>query len=214
MTYITFVCFDCETTGLDGENDEVIEVAANKFTFVPDEHVNFVALETGRFQSLVKPKQEISAFITSINHITNDMVSNAPDLRPVLVDFLRFCGGASILVAHNASFDAEFIGRGIRRNAIPMALNPIFDSLKLVKKIMPEFRSYKLVEIAKRLHGQTGVNLKTNRLHRAEYDCIVLREICCACLRKRYQCSDMLQDRAIKKLVQVHGKPLFFPDFA
>lgn len=214
MNYISVVAFDVETTGLDGENDEIIEVAANKFTFIPDEKVSFVTVETGRFSSLVKPKNEISAFITSINHITNEMVKDAPDLRPVLVDFLRFCGGASILVAHNASFDAKFIGRGIRRNAIPMALNPIFDSLKMVKKIMPEFRSYKLVEIAKRLHGQTGVNLETNRLHRAEYDCIILREICCACLRKRYQCSDMLQASAMKKLIQIHGKPLFFPDFA
>lgn len=214
MSYITVVAFDTETTGLEAESEDIIEIAANRFTFCPEEGIGFTAVEVNRFQSLVKPTKEIPAFITGINHISNEMVKDAPDLKPVLFDFLRFCGPSSILVAHNASFDAAFVGRAVRQLAMPMPLNPIFDSLKMIKKIMPEFRSYKLVEVAKRLHGQTGVNLDLSKLHRAEYDGIILREVFCACLRKRFQCSDLLQDRALKKLITVHGKPLFFPDFA
>jgi DNA polymerase-3 subunit epsilon len=214
MSYITVVAFDTETTGLEADSEEILEIAANRFTFSPADGAGFKSVEVGKFQSLVKPKKKIPAFITQINNISNEMVKDAPDLLPVLLDFIRFCGPSSILVAHNASFDAAFVGKAVRRLSMPMPLNPIFDSLKMIKKIMPEFRSYKLVEVAKRLQNQTGVDLDLSKLHRAEYDGIVLREVFCACLRKRYQCSDLLQDRALKNLISVHGKPLFFPDFA
>ena len=59
---------DTETTGLHPPNDKVVEVA------IADLGGN-VLLNT-----LVNPEQEIG-FATTIHHITDDMVANAPTLE-------------------------------------------------------------------------------------------------------------------------------------
>lgn len=213
MSYVTAVAFDVETTGLSPEVEEILEVAAVKFTFDPEKGLDGI-VDLGSYVSLVKPNKKIPFFITEINNIDDQMVENAPTLAEVLPKFLRFCGISSILVAHNASFDAAFIGRGVRKCSLPMPLNPVFDSLKMIKKIMPEFCSYKLKEIARKLDGQTAIKLEKAKLHRAEYDCIVLREVFVTCLKKRFSSKDLLQHNAVKELTKVHGKPIAFMDFA
>lgn len=210
MIFITAVSFDVETTGLSPETEEILEVAAVKFTFNPEGGT----VDLGTFTSLVKPTKKIPHFITEINNIDDDMVKDAPEPREVLPKFFRFCGINSIMVAHNASFDAAFLGKAIRRCQMPMPLNPIFDSLKMIRKIMPEYNSYKLKEIAKKLDGQTAIHLEQAKLHRAEYDCIVLREVFCACLKKRMQHNDLAQNIAVKALTKIHGKPIAFMDLA
>lgn len=65
----TFVVYDVETTGLEAETCELIEIGAVKI-------VNGVYTE--KFQTLIKPKEKISDFITEITGITNEMVENAP----------------------------------------------------------------------------------------------------------------------------------------
>jgi DNA polymerase III epsilon subunit family exonuclease len=210
VNFITVVSFDVETTGLSPETEEILEIAAVKFTFNQEGGT----IDLGAFTSLVKPTKKIPRFITEINNISDDMVKDAPELSVVLPKFFRFCGINSIMVAHNASFDAAFIGKAIRKCRMPMPLNPVFDSLKMIRKIMPEFRSHKLKEIAKSLTGQTALELDSSKLHRAEYDCIVLREVFCACLKKRMQHKDLAQDTAVKALTKIHGKPIAFIDLS
>jgi DNA polymerase III subunit epsilon len=213
VSYISVVAFDVETTGLSSEIEDILEIAAVKFTFDPNLGLGGL-VDLGTFTSLVKPTKKIPFFITEINNIDDAMVKDAPEPKEVLPKFFRFCGISSIMIAHNASFDAAFIGRGVRKCAMPMPLNPVFDTLKLIKKIMPEYNSYKLSQIAKKLDGQTAIALESAKLHRAEYDCIVLREVFCACLKKRFQNGDLLQRNAVKEISRVHGKPIAFMDFA
>jgi DNA polymerase III epsilon subunit family exonuclease len=207
------VAFDVETTGLDPEKEELIEIAGIKFTFEKKEG-KLVTKEIAQYSSLVKPGKLIPEDATRVNHITNQMVENAPELKPVLTAFLRFCGLSSILVAHNASFDASFLGKAIRKQGLVMPQNPIIDSLKFIRKIMPEYASHKLGEVARKLGDQTGVTLDKGELHRATYDCHILKEVMCACLRKRYQDKDLAMDQAVKSFESVHGAPLSFVQFA
>jgi DNA polymerase III epsilon subunit family exonuclease len=207
------VAFDVETTGLDPEKEELIEIAGIKFTFEKKDG-KLATKEIAQYTSLVKPGKLIPEDATRVNHITNQMVENAPELKPVLTAFLRFCGLSSILVAHNASFDASFLGKAIRRQGLVMPQNPIIDSLKFIRKIMPEYASHKLGEIARKLGDQTGVILDKGELHRATYDCHILKEVMCVCLRKRYQDKDLAMDQAVKSFESVHGAPLSFVQFA
>jgi DNA polymerase-3 subunit epsilon len=213
LPFVTMVAFDVETTGLDPEKEDLLEIAGVKFTFEKREG-KLVTKEIGQYGSLVKPSKLIPEDATRVNNITNQMVENAPEVKPVLQAFLRFCGLSSILVAHNASFDAAFLGKAIRKQGLVMPQNPIIDSLKFIRKIMPEYASHKLSEIARKLGDQTGIVLNRGELHRATYDCVVLREVMCTCLRKRYQDKDLAMDQAVKSFESVHGAPLSFVQFA
>lgn len=213
LPFITMVAFDVETTGLDPDKEEVIEIAGVKFTFEKKDG-KLVTREIGQYGSLVKPGKLIPEEASRVNNITNQMVENAPEIKPVLQAFLRFCGLSSVLVAHNASFDAAFLGKAIRKQGLVMPQNPIIDSLKFIRKIMPEYASHKLGEIARKLGDQTGMALSKDELHRATYDCQVLKEVLCTCLRKRYQDKDLAMDVAVKSFESVHGQPLAFSQFA
>jgi DNA polymerase III subunit epsilon len=213
LPFVTMVAFDVETTGLDSEREEIIELAGVKFTFAKDQG-KLITKEISQYSSLVKPGKLIPDEATRINNITNQMVENAPELKSVLTAFHRFCGLSSILVAHNASFDAAFLGKAIRKQGLVMPQHPIIDSLKFVRKIMPEYASHKLGELARKLSDQTAITLNKGELHRATYDCQVLKEVFCACLRKRYQDKDLAMDQALKSFESVHGPSLSFVQFA
>ena len=212
LPFVTMVAFDVETTGLDPDKEEVIELAGVKFTFEKKDG-KLITREIGQYCSLVKPGKLIPDEATRINNITNQMVESAPDLKPVLSAFLRFCGLSSILVAHNASFDAAFLGKGIRKQGLVMPQTPIIDSLKLLRKIFPEYASHKLSEVARKLGDQTGMAPNHSELHRATYDCQILKEVLCACLRKRYQDKDLAMDQALKSFESMHGPSLSFAQF-
>ena len=65
---------DVETTGLDPQKDEIIELAMVPFTYGPDGQIYEVR---DSFQSFRQPTSPISSEITKITGITNEMVANA-----------------------------------------------------------------------------------------------------------------------------------------
>src|SRR5690606_4414339 len=213
LPFITLVAFDVETTGLEAEKEDIIELAGVKFT-LERQNGKLVPRETGRFESFVKPSKLIPEEATRINNITNAMVENAPEPKDVLQKFFRFCGLSSVLVAHNAEFDTKFVARAIRRHGLVVPQNPVVDSLKCLRKIFPEYSSHRLGEVARKLGDQTGLVLSHGDLHRAAYDCMVLMEVFTACLRKRFQDKDLLMDCALKSLESLHGPALRFDQFA
>lgn len=97
--YPEFVVFDTETTGLSPAKDRIVELSAIRF-------VNGIPTEI--FETFINPEREISPETTAINHITNDMVADAPTISKVLPSFEAFVG-KSPLVAHNLEFDIKFL---------------------------------------------------------------------------------------------------------
>ena len=74
----TFIAFDTETTGLSSTTDRVIEIGAIKFD------------KTGiidKFETLINPQKPIPVECTEINHITNEMVKDAPTAEVALKKF-------------------------------------------------------------------------------------------------------------------------------
>ena len=96
---------DVETTGLDHQRDEIIELAMMPFTYGLDGAV--FSVEEG-FQGLRQPSEPISPEITAITGITNDMVAGQV-IDPA--DVARFAAPASLVIAHNAAFDRRFLER-------------------------------------------------------------------------------------------------------
>jgi len=207
LPYVTFVAFDLETTGLYAKKDEIIEVAGVKYTLEKKDG-KISAKTIGEYSSFVKPNMFIPKEATRINKITDQMVDDAPPAKKVLTEFIRFCGLSTVLVAHNAAFDSEFLAKTLKRNGMMIPQNPVIDSLKVSRKIMLEAPSHKLGELAKRLGNQLSLKVDEANLHRALYDCEVLKEVFTACLRKRFQEKELTMDKAIQSIEKVHGTAL------
>lgn len=97
------VILDVETTGLDHEQDEIIELAIVSFEFAADGRI-FQVLDA--FEQLREPSVPISAEITKLTGIDAAMVSGRtiePD------EVARFAAPAAVVIAHNASFDRKFV---------------------------------------------------------------------------------------------------------
>ncbi len=100
---VTFVAFDTETTGLVAIAGKLIEVGAVRFRADGQE------LET--FVQLIDPQDPIPAEAQRVHGITDAMVRGQPTVEHVLPSFLDFLGSSdTILLAHNARFDVDFLG--------------------------------------------------------------------------------------------------------
>ena len=94
-----FVSIDVETTGLSTGGGDIIEVSAIKWNdFEP----------VSIFSTYCKPRKPIPYEATMVNHITDEMVANAPTFKEIAGDLEKFIGGLP-LVAHNAPFDLKFL---------------------------------------------------------------------------------------------------------
>lgn len=97
-----FTVFDTETTGLDpAKGHRIVEIAGVRVE-------NGVILEEAAFTSFVNPERDIPWEAKQVNHISEEDVAGAPGIMTVLPSFLSFAQG-SILVAHNAQFDMNFL---------------------------------------------------------------------------------------------------------
>lgn len=151
-----YVVIDIETTGLDSRFDDIIELAAVRVSN---------AQITDKFQSLVKPGQPIPPYITDLTGISDQMVAGASLLESTLPQFLSFVGD-SIVVAHNANFDINFIYDFARLLDLPPFSNDFIDTLRLSRRLFPQWDNHKLGTLTQEL------NIPRAEEHRALSDCI------------------------------------------
>ena len=78
-----YVVFDLETTGVNPDRDDIIEISAVKVC----DHVI-----TEEYSTLVNPGKHIPAGATAVNGITDDMVADAPDIGTAIAGFAEFIG--------------------------------------------------------------------------------------------------------------------------
>ena len=157
----TYVVFDIETTGLSKEKEMITEIGAVK---VADGKI------IDRFSTFVNPQRPISAEITKLTGITDDMVKDAPIIENILPEFLKFCED-TVLVAHNASFDTGFIRIAAERAGLGELHHTIVDTLELARALLPELNKHKLDIVCEHL----GVTL--NGHHRAVNDAEATAEV-------------------------------------
>lgn len=154
------VVFDFETTGLNADTCEIIEIGAVKVK-------NGVCVET--FSTLINPKQKLSQEITNITGITNEMLVFAPSLEDVIADFYKFTKG-SVLSAYNIGFDIKFLknaGLKYRYNFN----NEQIDTLELARNKIASLSNYKLSTVVKAL------NISLVDAHRALNDAIATAKV-------------------------------------
>ncbi len=121
----TFVCLDCETTGLDPKKDRLIGMAAVRFTFEE---------QLSSYETLVDPGCAISEDSIKIHHITDNMVAGKPKFGEVLEQLIEVVGEHTI-VGHGIQFDIDFIHNEATRAGIPCSIlnNPSLDTLRMAR---------------------------------------------------------------------------------
>lgn len=146
------VAFDCETTGLKWEKGHnIIEVAMVKHN--PDGSVE-------EFSTLIKPIKRISPSNQAIHGISNTMVQDAPlfeEVHTQIQSFMKDC----VLVAHNSSFDIDFLQSESNRLHLPiLSTTNVVDTLAMSRRFFG-FPRNNLSIVAHRFH------LMTPNAHRA-----------------------------------------------
>lgn len=150
-----YLIVDIETTGLEPEKSEIIEIGAIK-TEGPK--------EIDVYTTLIDPKCDIPEKITSITGISRDMTLGKPDIKQALSELISFAEG-TVLVAHNSDFDIPFISYHAEKNLKKTFNNRVICTLKIARVLFPQIKNHKLHTVAEHL----GVPV-LNR-HRAMGDC-------------------------------------------
>lgn len=122
-----FIAIDTETTGLKPGGNDIIEICAIRF-------YEFKPYEV--FHTYLKPRKPIPAEAQAINHITDDMVVDAPKFSQIKSDLQKFIGKCP-LVAHNARFDMKFLH--VSGLDLSGHTNKIYDTLSLSKKFIKDY---------------------------------------------------------------------------
>ena len=150
----TFIAFDFETTGLDHQNDKIIEVAAIKFI---DGEI------ADRYVELVNPGMSIPSVITEITGISDKMVRSSPSEELIIDDLLSFIGD-NPLVAHNIHFDEKFLFQLCNRLGRDVLENAQYDTLQLARSVLYDQPVFNLSALSEYF------GLSSKGAHRAEKD--------------------------------------------
>lgn len=167
LSALSFVVFDCETTGLfPAAGDEIVQIAGVRV-------LNGRILPGEAFDRLVDPGRPIPAASTRIHGITDAMVAGAPEAAEVIPAFHDFADGA-VLVAHNAPFDLKFLQlkEGVTGRVFDQ---PVLDTVLLSAHLFGQAEEHTLDALAARF----GAEFPEGQRHTALADAVVTAEVLC-----------------------------------
>jgi DNA polymerase III alpha subunit (gram-positive type) len=171
----TFVVYDLETTGLDPAADELIQIAAMRFS-------SGCLCPRDTFSSFARPRRPISAFIESYTGIGNRHVAGAPRPEEALCQFAAWSGDATLIAHNGLRFDSKFLAATCLRHCLPTRGVESIDSIHLSKMLYGKVRGtgHSLDHLISRLKiDQQGI-----RRHDARGDVEILgRVVAGLCLR-------------------------------
>ncbi len=141
----TWVALDLETTGLSPADDRIVEVGAVRF--------DASGREVAVFERLVNPLRPSNPRARAVHGIDDRELARAATADVVLPEFLGFLGDpdATTLLAHNAGFDAAFLGAELARLGRAMTGHGVVDTLALARRRLPHLRSHRLDGLARLL---------------------------------------------------------------
>lgn len=136
------VVYDTESTGLDLDKDQIVQISAIKL----DNNGNII----DSFDQMVIPTVEISQGAFNTHHFDMDYILSHHGIaaKQALEKFSCFVKG-SVLVGHNSlAFDKPLIQRQLIENNLPdLDIKYEFDTLVLAKRFLPHLKNYKLATV-------------------------------------------------------------------
>ena len=156
----SYIALDLETTGLDPQKDQILEIGAVK---IQD------GKETERYDTFVRVGIPIPEKIQELTGITEEMAASGIPMEEAVRGLLDFCGKEDIL-GHNILFDYSFvkchaarIGENFEKNGM--------DTLKIARKFLPELKSRSLESLC------SYFGIAQEKKHRASWDALAASRI-------------------------------------
>ncbi|MGE3278613.1 MAG: exonuclease domain-containing protein [Candidatus Altimarinota bacterium] len=187
MNFSSYVCLDLETTGLEPQICDVIEIAMIK---VRDGKI------VERMETFVYTPLEISEHVSYLTGITAKDIEKAPDFIQLIPQIEAFIG-EDPLVGHNIWFDWNFlIQKGVK-----IQKNQLWDTYTMSNILYPELPSHSLETNTKYF----GIGHEDS--HRAMADVIASHELW-QILLNTFPALSPDQRQQLQKLKQISSWPL------
>jgi DNA polymerase-3 subunit epsilon len=161
LSAIRLAFLDFETTGLSPHRgDRICEVALQRV-------VNGIV--EASYTTLVNPQRPQSARSFAVNQISAELLSNAPTFAAI-AGSLRAALADTVIVAHNAPFDLEFLHAELVLAGQPPLRVRSIDTLAIARRLFPTRPSHSLAALATALGSPPPS-------HRAMDDVLALRVV-------------------------------------
>jgi len=149
LSQLQFVAFDVETTGLSPVVARLVELSGVKFRLGDD--------QPATFSSLIDPEMPIPPEVSQIHGITDDMVDGAPKCSQVVPEFLEWIGDhRTVLIAHNAPFDIDFLHIAMARMRKERPANFVIDTLPFARSVLTDSPNHQLKTLVEHLGLSAG----------------------------------------------------------
>jgi DNA polymerase-3 subunit alpha (Gram-positive type) len=189
-----YIFGDVETTGLSEQTERMTEIALVK----TDHEFNII----DKFQMLINPERVISAKITELTGITEEMIADEPKYDEAYALIQEWwnkdigVGDEIIFCAHNAPFDIKFINYGSTLTLGKNIIHNFIDTVSLARELYPFWRNHKLETLAKKF------GIVNENHHRAMNDTMVLYYAGVRLIKEAYEANDFnpVNFRTTKKL--------------
>jgi DNA polymerase-3 subunit epsilon/ATP-dependent DNA helicase DinG len=179
-----YISLDIETTGLDPDQDTILEIGAVRFK-------GDQVYET--YHTLVNPGRPVPYKIQQLTGITPADVAGAPPVERVLPELRRFVGENPV-IGHNIGFDLGFL----RKQGL-FAQHPAIDTFELASILLPHAGRYSLTSLVNYL----AVDIPPDgQAHRALDDAEAARRLFEALLDQ----ARRLDSRIIEEVAQIAGQ--------
>lgn len=129
------IVFDTETTGFSPQDgDRLVEIGAIEL-------INH--LPTGNtFHKYINPMRDVPEEAFRVHGLSQEFLKDYPTFDVVVDEFLEFIGEDSKLVAHNASFDMNFLNYELKQINRPNLENSrVIDTLQMARTLFPGARA-------------------------------------------------------------------------
>ncbi len=119
---------DTETTGLNFDNDRIIEIGIVEL-------IDNV-LTQNYFHEYINPEININISAQKVHGISSDFLIGKPTFNNIVKEFLEFIKDDTIII-HNAEFDTNFINKELQNCGFSKIKNSVIDTIKIAKKEFP-----------------------------------------------------------------------------
>ena len=177
LAEVPWVVLDFETTGLKAAKHEIVEIGALKYVGNK---------KCDQYSQLIQPAGRVTWATTRITGLTAADLQDQPYLCKVMDEFLQFIRG-SVLVAHNAEFDASFLRTACDQHGWDFHC-PIYCTLKMARQLLPDLERRTLDALAEHY------GLSFSSRHRSIGDAEVTAQVFASMLDLDTLTLDDLQD--------------------